>query len=113
MAHHNVPAHYGIRTYKYKLIFFYGLGLGLVGEKTSETMDKTTEALDHYRPSPPGWELYDLENDPGELKNVYEDPEYSAVIKKLKLELLKLKEQYGDTDEKYPDLMRVREQAWD
>ena len=113
MAHHNVPAHYGIRTDRYKLIFFYGLGLGLVGEKTSETMDKTTEALDHYRPSPPGWELYDLKEDPGELKNVYDDPQYSDVIKNLKVELLKLKKQYGDTDDIYPDLMKVREQVWD
>lgn len=113
MAHHNVPAHYGIRTDRYKLIFFYGLGLGLVGEKTSETMDKTTEALDHYRPSPPGWELYDLQNDPGELKNVYNNLEYTDVIENLKSELLLLKKQYGDDDEIYPDLMKVREKVWD
>jgi phage terminase Nu1 subunit (DNA packaging protein) len=51
--------------------------------------------------------------DPHELQNVYKDPTYQAVIPKLKAELLKLKQQYADTDEKYPELMAVRKSHWD
>ncbi len=112
MAHHNVPAHYGIRTERYKLIFFYGLGLGLVGENTSETMDKEKPVLSQFAPTPPGWELYDLEKDPLETHNVYRDPHYAEVVKKLKKELLRLKKELGDTDEQYPELMEVRKKYW-
>ena len=97
-AHYNVPAHYGIRTHRYKLIFYYGLGLGAPGARRE--------------PLTPEWELFDLEKDPAEMKNVYDDPAYQDIVKKLKVELLKLKEDLGDTDEKYPELMEVRERYW-
>ena len=90
-----VPAHYGIRTHQYKLIFFYGTGLGLNG---------TTEGWN----TPVAWELYDLKKDPKEMNNVYHDPEYKKVVKKLKKELTRLKEHYGDTDEKYPELQKIK-----
>lgn len=90
------PAHYGIRTERYKLIFFYGLPLGMTGTSDLRTM--------------PGWELYDLARDPHELDNVYRDPKYTGVIKELKQELYRLKKELGDTDEKYPELMEVRQQ---
>ena len=105
MAHHYNPAHYGIRTENYKLIFFYGLPL-----------DSTNNSLkDEYQniPTEPYWELYDLKNDPMEMNNVYEDPKYTKIVKQLKEELLKLKEDLGDRDEIYPELMRVREKYWD
>jgi len=97
-AHHDVPAHYGIRTKRYKLIFFYGLPLDARGARND--------------PTPPGWELYDLKEDPYELKNVYNDPAYADVVKQLKSQLLYLKEKLGDVDEKYPELMKVREKYW-
>jgi arylsulfatase A-like enzyme len=99
MAHHWVPAHYGIRTDKYKLVFFYGLALDASG----------CDHDDCKIPTDPGFELYDLVKDPFENKNVYSDPAYAQVAVDLKKQLLELKETYGDTDEKYPELMKVRE----
>ena len=46
------------------------------------------------------------------MNNVYGRPEYSTITAKLKSELLDLKERVGDTDEEYPALMTVRENAW-
>ncbi|MCP5117025.1 MAG: sulfatase [bacterium] len=99
MAHHDNPAHYGIRTKDFKLIFFYGLPLGSSGAKD--------------QPTQPGWELYDLREDPKELNNVYGKPAYSEIAKRLKAELLRMKKEIGDTDEQYPELMEVRRQYWD
>lgn len=72
-AEHSVKRHYGIRTSKYKLIHFY--------------FDIDT------------WELYDLEKDPDEINNIYDNPEYKNIIDELKKELQKLREKYKDTDE--------------
>jgi len=99
MAHHDNPAHYGIRTERYKLIFFYGLPLDAEG-----AVDRTTE---------PGWELYDLKEDPHERRNVYAAPEYAPVARRLKSDLLEQKNILGDTDDRYPDLMRIRRQHWE
>ena len=55
--------------------------------------------------TPPGWELYDLERDPQELHNVYEDIEYQDVCKRLKVKLENVKKFYRDTDEEYPVLL--------
>jgi len=98
MAHHDNPAHYGIRTKKFKLIFYYGLPLDAAGAK-----DPVTK---------PHWELYNLEEDPHEVNNIYGESIYEQVTAELKKELLGLKEHIGDQDEKYPELMKVREQAW-
>jgi len=76
-AHHDVPAHYGVRTKKYKLIFFYGLPLDANGARNA--------------PTPSGWELYDLKKDPQELQNVYGDPKYARIVEELKTELFRLK----------------------
>lgn len=99
MAHHDNPAHYGIRTKEYKLIFFYGLPLDAAGARK--------------KPTQPGWELYDLRKDPLETANVYGKAEYAGVTGKLKSELQRIKEQIGDTDERYPELMQVRRKYWD
>jgi len=98
MAHHDNPAHYGIRTKDFKLIFYYGLPL----DATGALPDPTT----------PGWELYDLRKDPDERHNVYADPAYADALKQLKVELLRLKQEVGDTDEKYPELMKIRAKIW-
>jgi len=68
-AEHMVKRHYGVRTDRYKLIHFYN------------DIDV--------------WELYDLQNDPHELHNIYADAD-PALIDSLKAELLKLQEQYND-----------------
>ena len=90
----NVPAHYGIRTARYKLIFFYGRGLGIKG---------STEGW----VTPASWELYDLQEDPMELNNLYGLDGYEAVTRELKRELNRLKEQYGDQDKLYPEIMQL------
>jgi N-acetylglucosamine-6-sulfatase len=96
-AHHNVPAHYGIRTRRFWLAFFYGLPLDASGAKDN--------------PSEPGWELYDLRDDPLQLRNVYDDPRYADVRKELVERLYEMKEDLGDTDEPYPELVERRERT--
>lgn len=71
--HHNVYSHYGIRTERYKLIYYYGEALG------------TSGSIDENRP--PEWELFDLELDPYELNNVYGCDSYADIVKSLKQEL--------------------------
>ena len=43
------------------------------------------------------WELYDLQTDPRELTNQYDNPEYSAIIADLKRRLRELRTKYNDT----------------
>ena len=71
-AVHSVKRHYGVRTERYKLIHFYN------------DIDE--------------WELYDLRKDPREMKNVFNDPAYAGIVKKLKAELQRLRKKYKDTD---------------
>jgi arylsulfatase A-like enzyme len=70
---HRVRPHCGVRTQRYKLIHFH---------------DDEIDA----------WELFDLRNDPHELKNVYDDPEYASVIDPLKAELQRLRHLYNDSE---------------
>jgi arylsulfatase A-like enzyme len=63
---HHVRPHYGVVTARYKLIHF----------------DRT--AIDE-------WELFDLTQDPHELRSVYGEPAYQAVITDLKRELTRLR----------------------
>ncbi|GAA5225681.1 sulfatase [Paeniglutamicibacter antarcticus] len=79
---HHVLAHYGIRTERYKLIYFYNDGMGLPG---------TSEHL--YAPE---WEMYDMLLDPDELLNVYHDASYLLVREDLKVQLWMLQEELGD-----------------
>ena len=66
---HAVAKHYGVRTDRYKLIHFYELK---------------------------EWELYDLEQDPHEMKSVYDDPAYADVLKEMQQRLQELRTQYKD-----------------
>lgn len=100
LAHHHIPAHYGIRDSRYKLVFFYALPLD------------ANLGKGQYPATTPGWELYDLQADPDEINNVYGRPEYHDITGELKNRLLQLKKQYGDTDESYPELLHVRANHW-
>ncbi len=82
-SYHNVYSHYGIRTYRYKLIYYYGQALGTTGSKEIDAA--------------PEWELFDLEKDPYEINNVYNDPAYADIIPTLKDELHELQRAVGDT----------------
>ena len=42
------------------------------------------------------WELFDLENDKNEMRNLYGKPKYSKVTKDLKSKIKELQIQYGD-----------------
>ena len=70
-SHFSTPAHWGVRTLRYKLIYYHD-------------SDE--------------WELYDLDADSLELNNVYTDPGYQDVVAELKAELDRLREELGDTE---------------
>lgn len=69
-AEHMVKRHYGVRTERYKLIHFYN------------DIDE--------------WELYDLQEDPSEMHNLYGKPGYENITVDLRKELLRLQTQYQD-----------------
>jgi len=95
MAHHWNPSHFGIRTKEYKLIFYYACDMK-GGNQT-----------------PPGWELYDLQKDPTEVHNVYDDPAYAEVAKRMKQQLGDVRRTVKDTDEEFPEMRAVIEEFWD
>jgi arylsulfatase A-like enzyme len=68
---HGVRRHEGVSDKRYKLIRYYSKG------------------ADEY------FELFDLKNDPGEMKSMYDNPEYASVRKKMHAELDRLKKFYG------------------
>ncbi len=79
---HHVPGNYGIRTERWKLIYYYGKPLGKSGAHPPDT--------------PPEWELYDMRNDPREMHNLYNDPKHAPLVKQLKAELDRLQKEAGD-----------------
>ena len=68
---HNVYVHYGVRSSRYKLIYFY-------------TLDE--------------WEFYDLEKDPSEMMNAIANPDYATEVAKHREELDRLRSHYQVTD---------------
>ncbi|MBN2175200.1 MAG: sulfatase [Bacteroidales bacterium] len=69
---HAVKRHYGIRTDRYKLIHFY------------YDIDE--------------WEMYDLLNDPHEMNNIYNKPEFQNTQLMLTAKLDSLRANYRDSD---------------
>jgi arylsulfatase A-like enzyme len=69
---HHVYPHFGVRTERYVLVRFYG-------------------PADF-------WELYDLDKDPHELKNVYGNAGYGKVADMLKIQLKQLIREYDDKE---------------
>jgi arylsulfatase A-like enzyme len=70
---HMVKRHYGMSTKRYKLIHYY------------YDIDE--------------WELYDIQSDPLEMNNVYNDPAYASVKADLHKRLNKLMVKYKDSEE--------------
>jgi len=70
-AVHMVPAMYGVRTERYKLVRY-------------------------YEPQWDAWELFDLQEDPNELRSVAGEPRYAPVQAQLSKRLAELRAQYGD-----------------
>ena len=67
---HMVPRHNGIRSKRYKLMHFY--------QFKNE------------------WELYDLKSDPDEMNNIYGDPKFAKVRKRMENRLQHLVDYYED-----------------
>ncbi len=43
------------------------------------------------------WEMYDLQNDPGEMHNIYDDPASADIRRELHSKLQGLRAQYEDS----------------
>ena len=69
-AYHAVKRHYGARTDRYKIAHFY------------YDIDR--------------WELFDLQTDPEEMHNVYDDPAYKTVRQQMRKILADLQAKYKD-----------------
>jgi uncharacterized sulfatase len=54
-----------------------------------------------------------MKNDPHEMNNIYSDPKYAGIVKELKAELLRLRNKYNETDDRYPHIQRVIDEYWD
>ena len=67
---HRVGPHRGVRTDRYKLIEYYG--------------------EEDY------WELFDLREDPDELRNLYGEPGHGQLVEELSAELLRLRKEFGE-----------------
>ena len=84
-SHFRTPAHWGVRTERHKLIYYY--------------------ASDE-------WELFDLYDDPAEMRNIYARPENAELVSALQARLEELREESGDResgeqgDERAARLMR-------
>ena len=77
---HHVQPHYGIRTQKYTLAhFYYNIDV---------------------------WELYDLEKDPNQMNNIYNDPNYTSTITELKVKLKNLMIKY-ENDKSLADFRKI------
>jgi len=112
-THHDIPAHFGIRTKDYKLIFYYGRHWDLNEEgKQSRTWLPAGKSY-IIRPTPVAWELYDLRKDPMEVNNVYNNPAYAGIIKELKAEMKRQREVYNETDQNHPHIQSIIDEYWD
>lgn len=69
---HAVHPHYGIRTERYKLIHYYTTG---------------------------EWELFDLKEDPQEMRSIFAEEAHQELVRELQQQLAGLRKQYQDQDE--------------
>lgn len=95
MAHHDNPAHVGIRTKTHKLIFYYACN------------------YDGGYQTPPGWELYDLKNDRHETTNLYSNPEHAELVAQLRTRLADTRIRVGDDGSHFPECEKVIQEFWD
>jgi arylsulfatase A-like enzyme len=82
---HNAYSHYGIRNQRFKLIYWYNEGYDLPGT--------------NHGGEDREWELFDCENDPLELFNVYLDSNYQDIVATMTAELNKKMAEIGDEPE--------------
>lgn len=84
------PAHFGVRSQRYKLIHYYGQPLGMKSAQKETT--------------PPTWEFYDLAKDPKERSNEINNPAYREAIATHHQALQQQKEFYDDKQLSIPPL---------
>ena len=112
MAHkHNNPAHFGIRTKDYKLIFFYGVDY-VQRSGNAEKWANNPASMSQFQ-TPAAWEFYDLRKDPEEMDNRYGQPEYEEVIAELKERLKKLRSKVRENDADFPHIEKIVAEHWD
>jgi len=114
-AHFNVPAHLGIRTREYKLIFYYGHDLGThhdMNYQQAGTWTKDGRNLEDWEITEPYWEFFDLTRDPVEMNNVYGAPEYEEIVKDLKIQLELMRKENGDDDSNYTQMSSILKKYW-
>jgi arylsulfatase A-like enzyme len=80
-AWHRVPPHYGVVTSRYTFVHFY--------TPANLAPSAKTPKMDY-------WELFDREQDPDEMKNVFGEPVYSSVQSELMKEVARLSKQFKD-----------------
>ena len=102
-SEHSNPAHFGIRTERYKLIFFYGVDFASVDATYGVVVMDGISA---------GWELYDLQNDPDEMRNEYSNPKYADIVKELKAELIRQRKELNEEDASYPHIWQIINKNW-
>lgn len=111
IIHHYVPAHFGVRSKDHKLIFYYGKHYLPEPEYEKHYWARQYHGIE--RETPHTWEFYDLKNDPQELHNRYNDPDYTEIITELKAELKRQRMEYNETDENHPEIKSIVEEYWD
>ena len=67
LGEHAVPQHFGVRTDRYKLIYF---------------------------PVTDEWNLFDLTEDPAEMNSVHDDPDYAPIRQSLEAEFSRLRKEF-------------------
>ena len=92
------PAHFGIRTDRYKLALFYG-------------QSRTKVERDNMK-YVPGWEFYDLQKDPAENHNAIADRQNQKIVKQLKVRLRTIKSELGNAKESNSTIEQIINQTW-
>lgn len=111
LVHHDIPAHLGIRTKDYKLIYYYSDHYDESKNGTG-TMWWLKGGSYQIESTPKAWEFYDLRNDPQETSNKVDDPKYADIVADLKLRLRKIRKELNETDKNYPHLEKIIEANW-
>lgn len=111
MAHkHSNPAHFGIRTKDYKLIFFYARDFKQRNNKAQKWANHPSSLS--FVKTPVAWEFYDLKTDPKEMNNLYGDEAYTDIIEDLKSRLVNLREEVKEDDTQYAEIQESIDKHW-
>ncbi|SOE22596.1 Arylsulfatase A [Spirosomataceae bacterium TFI 002] len=113
LTHHDIPSSFGVRTNKYKLIFYYGAHYdeSKYGQSTFTWIKDPNDSYP-FGPTPAAWEFYDLSLDPNEVVNRYKNPAYQSIIADLKKEIIDQRKKYKEEDQAYPHIEKIIATHW-